>query len=139
MTTSTIDQTILQKLDLLSEQVKLLTGEVASLKSVVHINKQANEQDDPVVATHVEDGITFIVTQSEAAAMRNSLRKKSTRRPDEVIYEMVLIEKIAPFRAERYTEEELKTQFFGAIEAIRTEAIENGTAIDEEWEAAIDD
>lgn len=135
MTTSTIDQTILQKLDLLSEQVKQLTREVASLKSGVHIN----EPHDPVVATHVEDGITFTVTQSEAAAMRNSLRKKSTRRPDELIHEMVLIEKIAPHRQERYTEEELKTQFFETIEAIRAEAVENGTAIDEEWEAAIDD
>lgn len=139
MTTSTIDQTILQKLDLLSEQVKLLTREVASLKSVVHINKQANEQDDPVVATHVEDGITFTVTKSEAAAMRNSLRKKSTRRPDDAIHIMVISKKLAAHRHAYYTDAERKQSILETVDAIRADAIADGTAINEDWEAAIDD
>lgn len=131
MATNTIDPTILQMLTALTERVERLE-QALSAKDGVH-------EHDPIVATYVEDGVTFDVTQSEAAAMRNSLRKKSSRRPDEVIHRMVLTEKMLPYHKKQRTNEERKQLMIEAMDVSRACAIADGSAIDEEWEAAIDD
>lgn len=134
MTTSTIatDQTILQKLERLMQRVVQLEHRVITLEA-------ENGTHDSIVATYERDGITFEVTQHEANAMRDKLRKKSKPRPDEVIHEMVLIDKMTEYSRHHLTREQSMKRFTSAIDTIRAEAIADGTAISEEWEAAIND
>lgn len=129
MATNTIDPTILQMLTALTERVERLEQALSA----------KNDTYDPVVATYERDDITFEVTQREADAMRKRLGKRSKPRSDDLIHEMVLIDKMTAYSRQNYSREESIAKFTNAIDVIRAEAIANGTAIDEAWEVAIDD
>jgi len=116
----------------LQERAQRLEEEAAALRN--DVTQMAQALDQPVM-TYVVDGEEYRLTARDVAAVRNRLVRP---RPEHVIRELALEYKIA----ERHRSDPLderERRFWDNIEAIRAQAIANGTAIDNPMEAVGDD
>lgn len=116
----------------LQARAQRLEEEAAALRN--DVTQMAQALDQPV-ATYVVDGEEYRLTARDVAAVRNILVRP---RSEPVIRELALEYKIAE-RHRSDPPEERERRFWENIEAIRAEAIADGTAIDDPMEAVGDD
>lgn len=131
MRTALIHQTIRS----MQHRAEHLEREAGQLRRDLARMAELVAEPDRVVAKYTIEGETYEITQSEADEIRQGLMKP---RADSVIYELAAIKKSAQRLRERPADEHWD-HLFGTIEAIRSEAVANGTAIDDGDGAAIDD
>jgi hypothetical protein len=116
----------------LQERAQRLEEEATALRN--DVTQMAQALDQPV-ATYVVDGEEYRLTAREVAAVRDRLIRP---RPESVIRELALEYKIAE-RHRSDPPDERERRFWENIEAIRAQAIANGTAIDDPMEAVSGD
>lgn len=116
----------------LQERAQRLEEEAAALRNDVAQVAQALDQP---VATYVVDGEEYRLTARDVAAVRNTLIRPHS---EYVIRELALEYKIAE-RHRSDPPDERERRFWDNIEAIRAQAIADGTAIDDPMEAVGDD
>jgi hypothetical protein len=114
------------------ERLQRLEKEAIALRNV--LERMVEILSQPVAAYEVE-GETVIITQGDIAAVRAQLTKP---RSDEVIQVLTLARKLSGRRAS-LSPEERERLFWENVEAIRAEAIAQGTAIEDAAEAAVGD
>jgi len=114
------------------ERLQRLEREAIALRNVLERIVEILSQ--PVAAYEIE-GETVIITQGDIAAVRARLTKP---RSDEVVQVLALARKLSERRAS-LPPEERERLFWENVEAIRAEAIAQGTAIEDPAEAAIGD
>ncbi len=95
----------------------------------------AQEAANRPVASYVVDGQKIILTEADVAHVRAKLIRPHS---EEAIKILALSDKIAARRKELPPEERHRL-FCENVEAMRAQALLDGTAIKDEWEAAIDD
>jgi len=114
------------------ERLQRLEREAIALRNI--LERMVEILSQPVAAYEVE-GETIIITQGDIAAVRARLTKP---RSDEVVQVLALARKLSEKRA-FLSPEERERLFWENVEAIRAEAIAQGTAIEDPAEAAIGD
>jgi hypothetical protein len=119
-------------LNSLQERTRRLEDEAAALRA--EVRRVAQVLDRPV-ATYNVDGEEFVITVGDvAAAKANLLRPHS----EEAIYTIALADKIGR-RRRKLPPQEQEHLFWKNVEAIRDQAIADGTAIDDPMEAVVGD
>ena len=108
----------------LQKRARRLEKETAALRADV---EQVTRALDRPVATYVVDGEKIIVTEKELAAVRSQLTRP---RSDKVVQVLALADKISELRRHLPPEKQ-ESLFWENVEAIRTQAIADGTAIDD--------
>jgi septal ring factor EnvC (AmiA/AmiB activator) len=116
----------------LQERIRLLEEEMAALWGDV---EQVTRALDRPVATFVVDGEEITITEKELAIVRDQLTRP---RSDEVVKVLALADRIGEQRRHLPPEEQ-KRLFWENVEAIRAQAIADGTAIDDPMEAVVGD
>ncbi len=116
----------------LQERTRRLEEDVVALRG--DITQMAQALDQPV-ATYVVDGEEYVLTARDVAAVRDRLVRP---RPEPVIRELALSYKLAERHRSDPTEEQ-ERRFWDNVEAIRAQAIADGTAIDDPMEVVSDD
>lgn len=119
-------------LERLQRRAQALENEAAALRADVHQIVQALDQ---VVATYNVEGEEYVITAGDVLAVRERLLKPHS---EEVIQELALADKMAQ-RHSQWPAEKQARYFWDNIEAIRAQAIADGTAIDDPAQAAIGD
>ena len=116
----------------LQERAQRLEEEMTALRADV---EQVAQVFDRPVATYVVDGEKITITEKNLATVRSQLTRP---RSDDAVKALALADKIGELR--RYLPpEERERLFWENIEAIRTQAIADGTAIDDPMEAVVGD
>jgi hypothetical protein len=126
---------LLETVRLLERRVEYLEKEAALLRQELAQVADELAAASPVVARYTIEGETYEITQADVDAARANLVKPW---PDEAVQELALVNKMAK-RLRELSPEEQNQHFFKTVEAIRAAAIADGTAIETEAEAAIDD
>lgn len=116
----------------LRERARRLEEEAAALRADVEQVAHAFERP---LATYVVDGEEFTITEADVAAVRARLVKPHS---EEAIRELTLADKMAE-RHRNIPRAEREHCFWENVEAIRAQAIADGTAIDDPMEAAVND
>lgn len=116
----------------LQERTRRLEEEVVALRGDV---KQMVQVLDQPVATYVVDGEEYVLTARDVAAAKAGLLKPHS---EDAIRTIALSDKIAE-RQRDLARAELSRRFRVNVEAIRAEAMADGTAIDDPTEATIGD
>ena len=116
----------------LQKRARRLEEETAALR--VDVEQITRTLDRPV-ATYVVDGEKIIVTEKELAAVRSQLTRP---RSDKVVQVLALADKISELRRHLPPEKQERL-FWENVEAIRAQAIADGTAIDDPMEAVVGD
>lgn len=116
----------------LQERARRLEEEAAALRA--DVEQVARALDRPV-ATYVVDGEEFVITAGDVIAVRARLPRPCS---DEAAQELALADKLAE-REKDLPEAEIRRLIAEDIEAIRTEAIAKGIAIDDPMEAVVGD
>jgi len=88
-----------------------------------------------VVARFTIEGECYEITQAEVDAARAKLVKPW---PNEAVIELVLTQKVAE-RTKQLSRTAQFDHLMDTVATIRNESVQNGTAIEHEWEAAIGD
>lgn len=126
---------LLETVRLLEQRAEYLEKEAASLRQELAQVADELAAASPVVARYTIEGETYEITQADVDAARANLVKPW---PDEAVQELALVNKMAK-RSRNRSREEIASELKKLIEASRAAAIADGTAIENEWEAAIDD
>jgi hypothetical protein len=121
-----------ERAQLLEDQAASLHHEAAALRADVRQVVQALDQP---VASYVVDREEYVITAGDVAAVKAKLLKPHS---EEAIYTVALADKISA-RQSQLPPEEQKRRFRENIEAIRGQAIADGTAIDDPMEAVVGD
>lgn len=127
--------TLLETIQTLQNRAERLEQEAALLRQeLAHV---AQRLVDPltVVATYLVQGETYQITQADVDAVQSKMTKP---RAEETLRELVLAKKMAE-RVSHLSREEKASRLLRTVENSRTLAIVDGTAIENEYEAAIDD
>lgn len=119
-------------LERLQRRAQALESEAAALRADV---RQVVQALDQVVATYNIEGEEYVITAGDVLAVRERLVKPHS---EEIIQELALADKMAE-RQSKWPAEKQKRHFWDSVEAIRAQAIADGTAIDDPAEAAIGD
>jgi len=119
-------------LNRLQERTQRLEEEMTALRADV---EQVAQAFDRPVAAYVVDGEKFDVTEADVARAKTELLRPHS---EEAIRTVALADKIGE-RRQHLPPEEQKRIFWENVEAIRIQAIADGTAIDDPREAAIGD
>ncbi len=119
-------------LERLQRRAQALESEAAALRADV---RQVVQALDQVVATYDVEGEEYVITSGDVLAVRERLIKPHS---EEIIQELALADKMAQ-RQSQWPVEKQKRRFRETVEAIRAQAIADGTAIDDPAEAAIGD
>ena len=106
--------------------------ETAALRADV---EQMTRTFDRPVATYVVDGENFIITEADVARVKSELLRPHS---EEAIHVIALADKIGE-RRRHLPPEEQERLFWENVEAIRAQAIADGTAIDDPMEAVVGD
>ncbi len=115
----------------LQERIRRLEEEAATLRSDVEQMARSLESS-PAVATYVVEGEEFTITEADVERVKSKLlRPHST----EAIHATALADKIGE-RRQHLPHAEQERLFWENVEAIRAQAIADGTAIDNPMEAA---
>jgi hypothetical protein len=97
--------------------------------------EQVTQAPDRPVATYVVDGEKFVITENDVARVKSDLLRPHS---EEAIHIVALAAKIGE-RRRHLPPDEQKRLFWENIEAIRAQAIADGTAIDDPTEAIVGD
>jgi len=116
----------------LQERTRRLEKEERALRAEVEHMPQALDRP---VATYVVDGEEFVITQADVVRVKSELLRPHS---EEAIHVVALADKIGE-RRRHLSPEERERLFWENVEAIRTQAIADGTAIDDPMEAVIGD
>jgi len=116
----------------LQERARRLEEEVAALRA--DVEEVARAFDRPA-ATYVVNGEEIIITEKDLATVRAQLTRP---RSDKVVKVLALADKIGELR-QHLPPEEQERLFWENVEAIRAQAIADGTAIDDPMEAVVGD
>ena len=116
----------------LQERARRLEEEAAALRADV---EQVTHALDRPVATYVVNGEEIAITEGDVATVRERLIRPH---PEEAIRELALADKMAE-QHRSIPRDERERRFWENIEAIRAQAIADGTAIDDPLEATIGD
>lgn len=119
-------------LERLQRRAQALESEAAALRADV---RQVVQALDRVVASYDVEGEEYVITAGDVLAVRERLVKPHS---EEIIQELALADKVAQ-RQSQWPAEKQKRHFWDNVEAIRAQAIADGTAIDDPSEAAIGD
>ncbi len=134
-----MSKTLIETVRILEQRAEYLEKEAAHLRQELAqvAQKLATESppESPVVARYTIEGETYEITEVDVEAVRANLVKPW---PDETIQELAVAKKMAK-RHRHLSRKEKFERLFRTIEASRAAAIADGTAIEHEWEAAIDD
>ena len=122
--------TIISVLSQLQERARRLEEEAAALRS--DVEQMARRLDtSPPVATYVVDGEEFTITEADVERVKSRLLRPHSK---EAIYATALADKIGD-RRQHLPRAEQERLFWENVEAIRAQAIADGTAIDDPVEA----
>jgi len=111
-----------------------LEEETAILRSNMEQIARSLESNPPV-ATYIVDGETFTITEADVERVKSKLlRPHST----EAIHTIALADKIGE-RRQHLPHAEQERLFWENVQAIRAQAIADGTAIDDPMEAVAGD
>lgn len=126
---------LLETVRLLEQRAEYLEKEAASLRQELAQVADELAAASPVVARYTIEGETYEITQADVDVVRAKMIKP---RSEETLRELALVDKMAE-RHKHLSREERILRLQKAIEASRAAAIADGTAIENEWEAALDD
>jgi len=115
----------------LQERARRLEEEVTALRADV---EQVTHALDRPVATYIVNGEEIAVTEGDVVTVRERLTQP---RSDEVVKALALADKIGERRRD-LPHEEQERLFWENVEAIRAQAIADGTAIDDPLEVVGD-
>ncbi len=119
-------------LDRMQERARLLEKEAVALRTDIVQIIQALESP---VASYVVDGEELIITEQDIMAVKTRLTRP---RSDEVVQALALADKIASMR--RPLSLQVRERLFWEnVEAMRTQAVADGTAVADPVEAVVDD
>ena len=130
-----MSNSLLETVRVLEQRAEYLEKEAALLRQELARVAEELAAESPVVARYTIEGETYEITEADVEAVRANLVKPW---PDEAVQELALSNKMAE-RLQELSPEERERRFFAMIEEARAAAIADGTAIEHEWEAAIDD
>jgi hypothetical protein len=130
-----VTSTLLSTIEEMRNRAQRLEQEAAALRLELDQVATALSDETSVVARYVVDGEEYAITEADIARVRARLLKP---RPPETLRELALADKIAG-HVKMLPPEDQYRRFKENVEAIRAEAITDGTAIDDEREAAIGD
>lgn len=119
-------------LDRMQERARLLEKEAVALRTDIVQIIQALESP---VAAYVVDGEELIITEQDIMAVKTRLTRP---RSDEVVQALALADKIASLR--RPLPLQVRERLFWEnVEAMRAQAVADGTAVADPVEAVVDD
>jgi len=126
---------LLERVQTLQHQAERLVREATELRQ--EIARVAEDIINPssIVARYMIEGETYEVTQADVEAIRAELFKPAT---DEALYELAVAKKMAK-KLRELPLDVRNRRFFETVEAIRAASIADGTAIDDEMEAVVND
>jgi hypothetical protein len=130
-----MSKTLLETVRILEQRAEYLDKEAASLRQELARVADELATASPIVAHYTIEGETYEITQADVDAVRAKLVKPW---PEDAVQELALVKKMAQ-RSKHLSREERSLRLQKVIEASQAAAIADGTAIDHEWEAAIDD
>jgi alkylation response protein AidB-like acyl-CoA dehydrogenase len=115
----------------LQERARRLEEEATALRADV---EQVTQALDRPVATYIVNGEKIAITEGDVATVRERLTQP---RSDEVVKALALADKIGERRRD-LPHEEQERLFWKNVEVIRSQAIADGTAIDDPLEVVGD-
>lgn len=130
-----MNSTLLETVRTLERRAEHLEQEAALLRQELARIAAELAAASPVVAHYTIEGETYEITEADVEAVRVRMIKP---RSEETLRELALVDKMAA-RHKHLSREERVAQLHKIIEASRTAAIADGTAIEHEWEAVMDD
>jgi|GEM_PF-3515868 len=116
----------------LQERARRLEEEATALRADV---EQVTHALDRPVATYIVNGEEIAITEGDVVTVRERLVRPH---PEETVRELALADKMAK-RHRSIPRAERERRFWENVEAIRAQAIADGTAIDNPLEATIGD
>lgn len=130
-----MNETLLNTIQTLQDRAEHLEAEASWLKR--ELARMAAAMVDPhtVVAAYLIAGEYYAITQAEVEAERARLARPH---PDNILRELALIRKMAERHQDR-PRAERSAHLQQIIAASRAAAIADGSALESEYEAAIDD
>lgn len=131
-----MSNSMLETVRLLEQRAKYLEKEAALLRQeLAQVADELAAATPPIVARYVIEGETYEITQTDVEVVRAKMTKP---RAERTLHTLILAEKMAE-RHKHLSREEKALRLQKAIEISRAAAIADGTAIENEWEAAIGD
>ena len=131
----TMSDNLLQTIRLLEQRAQYLEQQATLLRQELAQVAEQLATASPVVASYTLEGETYEITEVEVEALRAKMVKP---RAERTLHILILSEKIAQ-KSQNLSPEEKATRLQKAIEVSRMAAITNGAAIENDWEAAVDD
>ena len=129
----TVDTTVLWPLlQRLQERARQLEAEATALRTAV---EQVAQTLDQPVAFFVIDGEEITISAGDVERVRTQMVKP---RDQNALHELALLMKLRE-RDQSMSISARNTRFSATVDAIRTQALANGTAIDDPSEAAVND
>jgi hypothetical protein len=130
-----ISESFLETIHAIQQRATRVEHEAAELRQQVARMAELLASPASVVARYVIEGEIYEITQSDVDAVKAEMVKPAA---EEALYELAVVKKMAKTLRERPLELQ-NEHFFKTVEAIRAAAVADGTAIESESEAAIDD
>lgn len=130
-----MSDTLLETIQTLQHQAERLEQEAADLRHALARVAETLLSPTSVVARYVIEGETYDITQAEVEAVKSELTKTWA---ESALYELAAVKKVAKKLSEQSTQAQSQ-HFLKTVEAIRAQALANGSAIETEAEAVVDD
>jgi hypothetical protein len=130
-----MNPTLLETVQELQQQAERLEREAATLRQALARVAASLTNSATVIAHYCIEGESYAITQGDVEAVRRRLIKP---RSEETLRELALVNKMAEQR-KHWSREQHAAELERVVEAIRLASIADGTAIEHEAEAAIDD
>ncbi len=121
-----------QRAEYLEKEAVLLRQELAQVAEDLAAE---SPPESPVVARYTIEGDTYEITEADIEAVQTKMIKP---RAERTLRELALVDKMGEWWRE-LPREEREQRFFDAIEESRVAAVADGTAINDEREAAVGD
>jgi DNA-binding FrmR family transcriptional regulator len=129
-----ISQPLLETMQTLQLRAERLEQEAASLRQEFARVVESVADPASVIARYESEEECYEITQAEIDAIRRMIKPRAQR----TLLTLALSNKMAGRHKDRSREEKVR-RMTELIEAIRAESIADGTAIDNDDEAALDD
>ncbi len=129
------NNTLLETIQTLERRAQHLEEEAALLRTELAQVAHELATDSPIVDRYLVESEIYEITQADVDAVRAKMIKP---RAERTLRTLALARKMTE-RSQHLSREEKALRLQKTIEASRAAAIADGTAIENEWEAAIDD
>lgn len=130
-----MNDTLLETIQTLQHRTEHLEKEIVALRQALTNVAEVLATPQAVVARYIIDGESYDVTQADVDAIRANLIKP---RPETALHELVVAKKMGQ-RLRELPPAEREARFWATVESIRATSALDGTMIETEEEAAIDD